>query len=338
MSKQAFDQLDLISPFVSAPTTGNLLQDLGVFSRDESKTPSVQVDYLLGEQSKLLEYTERFGTDYNVTDRQRGKNFSVQIPHTTTSGRITSEDWQGHRKFGTNREEAKLELIAAEAAKQHESYLRSKEARLATALFENKVLDPHTNDGLIDFTDVFGFQQGAAAITTGQLDNPLEQIDNAKRSIRRKMGAFTKTTSGFVALVDDELFAKVKWHSQTLALIQHNMISPNFLFNNKEIYPGYEMFTVNGITFVQNSNTDITAIRDGEGFLFPIIKPTAISASPFVNIAGPASRNFDLAGSGIMDFYSYAIADKLGNPEIFSEFSHLPICYRSDFVTKLTLA
>lgn len=115
------------------------------------------------------------------------------------------------------------------------------------------------------------------------------------------------------------------------------MISPNFLFNNKEVYPGYEMFNVNGITFIQNSNSDITAIGDGEGFLFLSLNP-AISASPFVNIAGPASRNFDLAGSGIMDFYSYAIADKLGNPEIFSEFSHLPICYRSDFVTKLSLA
>lgn len=60
--------------------------------------------------------------------------------------------------------------------------------------------------------------------------------------------------------------------------------------------------------------------------------------SPLVVIVGPASRNFDQAASGqVRDFYAYVLEDKLNNPEVYSEFSLLPVLYRPDFVSKITL-
>ncbi|MGV4939214.1 hypothetical protein ACVCGZ_25710, partial [Serratia nematodiphila] len=113
------------------------------------------------------------------------------------------------------------------------------------------------------------------------------------------------------------------------------LVSPNMLFNNKEKTPGFEYFTVSGCTVIQNPNSDY-AIGEGEGFLFPMTHRSVGSYAR--NIVGPASRNFDQAASGqVRDFYAYVLEDKLNNPEVYSEFSCLPVLYRPDFVSKITL-
>ncbi|MGM1333677.1 major capsid protein [Serratia marcescens] len=335
MPKQAFEKLDMVTPYADKKVDGNLLTDLGLFDRETSQTAKVEVDYLLGEQSKLLSTVERYGSQVNDVSRDRAKNFTVEIPHVATSGKISSADFQGHRAFGTDRETTALELIAAEGDRQFESFARTREKMFAQALFEHRVVDPHTNDGVIDYADVFDKRQGNETLKTGAGTIALEQIDNFKRAIRRNMGGMTRSMPGFVMVCDDALFSAIKWDPTTGAMIKDGLISPNFLFNNKEKAPGYEYFSVNGVTFVQNPNPDY-AIGEGEGFLFPMTHHSVGSYAR--NIVGPASRNFDQAASGqVRDFYAYVLEDKLNNPEVYSEFSLLPVLYRPDFVSKITL-
>ncbi|MDF8317838.1 major capsid protein [Serratia nevei] len=176
------------------------------------------------------------------------------------------------------------------------SFARTREKMFAQALFENKVVDPHTNHGVIDYADVFGKRQGNETLKTGAGTIALEQIDSFKRAIRRNMGGMTRSMPGFVMVCDDALFSAIKWDPTTGAMIKDGLISPNFLFNNKEKAPGYEYFSVNGVTFVQNPNHDY-AIGEGEGagFLFPMTHRSVGSYAR--NIVGPASRNFDQAAS-----------------------------------------
>ncbi|MGV4939221.1 hypothetical protein ACVCGZ_25745, partial [Serratia nematodiphila] len=103
MPKQAFEKLDMVTPYADKKVDGNLLTDLGLFDREVSQTAKVEVDYLLAEQSKLLNTTERYGSDLNDVSRDRAKNFTVEIPHVAVSGKISSADFQGHRAFGTDR-------------------------------------------------------------------------------------------------------------------------------------------------------------------------------------------------------------------------------------------
>ncbi|EMB4112325.1 major capsid protein [Serratia nevei] len=335
MPKQAFEKLDMVTPYADKKVDGNLLTDLGLFDREISQTAKVEVDYLLAEQSKLLNTTERYGSDLNDVSRDRAKNFTVEIPHVAVSGKISSADFQGHRAFGTDRETTALELLAAEGDRQFESFTRTREKMFAQALFEHKVIDPHTNSGLVDYAEIFGKQQGNQTLKTGAGTIALEQIDNFKRAIRRNMGGMTRSMPGFVMVCDDALFSAIKWDPTTGAMIKDGLISPNFLFNNKEKAPGYEYFSVNGVTFVQNPNPDY-AIGEGEGFLFPMTHRSVGSYAR--NIVGPASRNFTQAASGqVRDFYAYVLEDKLKNPEVYSEFSCLPVIYRPDFVSKITL-
>lgn len=335
MAKQAFEKLDLLAPYEDKKVDGNLLTDLGLFDRETSQTAKVEVDYLLAEQSKLLNTTERYGSDLNDVSRDRAKNFTVEIPHVAVSGKISSADFQGHRAFGTDRETTALELIAAEGDRQFESFARSREKMFAQALFEHKVVDSHTNAGVIDYADVFDKRQGNETLKTGAGVIALEQIDNFKRAIRRNMGGMTRSMPGFVMVCDDALFSAIKWDPTTGSMIKDGLISPNFLFNNKEKAPGVEFFSVNGVVFVQSNNPDY-AIGEGEGFLFPMTHRSVGSYAR--NIVGPASRNFDQAASGqVRDFYAYVLEDKLNNPEVYSEWSALPVVYRPDFVTKVTL-
>ncbi|WP_440495304.1 major capsid protein [Serratia sarumanii] len=336
MPKQAFEKLDLISPYADKALAGNLLTDLGLFDREISQTAKVEVDYLLGEQSKLLNTVERYGSEVNDVSRDRAKNFTVELPHVATSGKISSSDFQGHRAFGTDRETTALELIAAEGDRQFESFARTREKMFAQALFEHKVVDPHSNSGVIDYADVFDKRQGNETLKTGAGTIALEQIDNFKRAIRRNMGGMTRSMPGFVMVCDDALFSAIKWDPTTGAMIKDGLIDPNFLFNNKEKAPGVEFFSVNGVTFVQSNNSDY-AIGEGEGFLFPMTHRSVGSYAR--NIVGPASRHFDQAASGqVRDFYAYVLeSDKLGNPEVYSEWSSLPVVYRPDFVSKITL-
>lgn len=335
MAKQAFEKLDLVTPYADKKVDGNLLTDLGLFDRETSQTAKVEVDYLLGEQSKLLNTVERYGSEVNDVSRDRAKNFTVEIPHVATSGKISSSDFQGHRAFGTDRETTALELIAAEGDRQFGSFARSREKMFAQALFEHKVIDPHTNDGVIDYADVFDKRQGNETLKTAQGEIALEQLDAFKRRIRRLMGASTRNMPGFILVADDDLYSAIKWDSATLSLLKDGLVSPNMLFNNKEKTPGFEWFTVNGLTVVQNPNSDY-AIGEGEGFLFPMTHRSVGSYAR--NIVGPASRNFDQAASGqVRDFYAYVLENKLNNPEVYSEWSSLPVVYRPDFVSKITL-
>lgn len=336
MPKQAFEKLDLITPYAEKAVEGNLLTDLGLFTRETSQTAKVEVDYLISEQSKLLEYTHRHGSDLNDVSRDRAQNFSVEIPHTAVSGKLTAADFQGHRKFGTDRETTGLEMVAAEADRQFESFARSREAAFGRALFEAKVVDPHSNNGLIDFQEVFGKQQGKETLRTGAGNIVLEQMDIYKRNIRRKMGGMTRSMPGFICICDDSFYSEVLWDPVTGSMMKDGLIKGNFLFNNPEKAPGYEAFTVNGVTFIQNPNPDYK-IGENEAFLFPMTHKTIGSYAR--NIVGPASRHFDQAASGqIQDFYAYILEDTLKNPEVYSEYSTLPILYRPDFVSKITLA
>ena len=149
----------------------------------------------------------------------------MEIPHVATSGKISSADFQGHRAFGTDRETTALELIAAEGDRQYESFARSREAAFGRALFEHKVVDPHTNDGVIDYADVFDKRQGNETLKTGAGVIALEQIDNFKRAIRRNMGGMTRSMPGFVMVCDDALFSAIKWDPTTGAMIKDGLIS-----------------------------------------------------------------------------------------------------------------
>lgn len=329
-----FDNQDMSAAFEQPAVENHLIQELGVFGKDTSTTPKATVDYKLDEQSKLFETTERYGTDYNTTEVNRAKSFTLDIPHITATGRVTAKDFQGRRAFGSkDATEQMATLVAAEAFRQHKSFLRTKEKMLSDALFYNRVSDKHTGD--VDFTQVFGFNQQAHQIDATVAAVPIESMKTAVKDIKR--AASGRQINRMVAVCGSEFMNTIKYHPLIIQMGYYKT-APTIYIDGKEISPGYEVFDLDGVTYIESNNPDYQ-VEDKGAFLFPVFKHDGrLGASPFMTIAGPASRDAVLADSSVIrEFYAYSVQDKLHNVEVFSEASMLPVVYRPDFVSKLTL-
>ncbi|EPH7217915.1 phage major capsid E family protein [Serratia ureilytica] len=329
-----FDNQDMSASFEQPAMENHLLQEMKVFGSDTSTTPKASVDYKLDEQSKLFETNERYGTDYNTTEVNRAKSFTLDIPHITATGRVTAKDFQGKRVFGSkDATEQMAALVAAEAFRQHKSFLRTKEKMLADALFYNRVSDKHTGD--VDFTQVFGFNQQTHQIDATVAAVPIESMKTAVKDIKR--AAAGRQINRMVAVCGSEFMNTIKYHPLTIQMGYYKT-APAVFIDGKEISQGYEIFELDGVTYIESNNPDYE-VEDKGAFLFPVFKhDTRLGASPFMNIAGPASRDAVLADSNVIrEFYAYSVQDKLHNVEVFSEASMLPVIYRPDFVSKLTL-
>ena len=112
----------------------------------------------------------------------------------------------------------------------------------AQALFEHKVVDPHTNDGVIDYADVFGKQQGNETLKTGAGTIALEQIDNFKRAIRRNMGGMTRSMPGFVMVVTMRYSVPSNGDPTTGAMIKDGLISPISCLTTRKKAPQCRVF------------------------------------------------------------------------------------------------
>ncbi len=126
------DYVDL-APLFSAHSTRNYLLSTLDFTDSVGVTShKVAVSQLVESNESLFnKETSRFSSEHNVTKREQGKEYLIEIPYFLRVDLIKPQDVQGKRKPGTDFQETLTDIYADYVAKHHVAYQRTKESVLA---------------------------------------------------------------------------------------------------------------------------------------------------------------------------------------------------------------
>ncbi|EHN6408718.1 major capsid protein, partial [Escherichia coli] len=146
------DYVDLIPLFQTHSTRNFLLSTLDFTDSVGVTSHKVAVSQLVESNESLFnKETSRFSSEHNVTKREQGKEWLIEIPYFLREDVIRPSDVQGKRKPGTDFQETLTDIYAEYIAKHHVAYQRTKESVLAASLFSGKTYTPKTDDVLIEW-------------------------------------------------------------------------------------------------------------------------------------------------------------------------------------------
>ena len=149
--------VDLSPLFNLNPTRNSLLASLGLFDGVGVSSHKVAVSRLVEDNHSLYnEPTARFSSEHNVTARQNGKEYLIELPFFMREDQITPADIQGKRKPGTDVQQTVTDIYSDYMGKHAVAFMRTRESYLARSLFSGQVYTPKTDDLLIDFGALFG--------------------------------------------------------------------------------------------------------------------------------------------------------------------------------------
>jgi hypothetical protein len=118
--------VDLSPLFNLNPTRNYLLASLGLFDGVGVSSHKVAVS-LLKIIALYNEPTARFSSEHNVTARQNGKEYLIELPYFLREDQITPADIQGKRKPGTTHKKPSPIIHRLHAQAQRGVYANSGE-------------------------------------------------------------------------------------------------------------------------------------------------------------------------------------------------------------------
>ena len=165
------DYVDL-APLFSAHSTRNYLLSTLDFTDSVGVTShKVAVSQLVESNESLFnKETSRFSSEHNVTKREQGKEWLIEIPYFLREDVIRPSDVQGKRKPGTDFQETLTDIYAEYVAKHNVAFQRTKESVLAASLFSGKTYTPKTDDVLIEWGKLFNVSAMKATVNASSTD------------------------------------------------------------------------------------------------------------------------------------------------------------------------
>ncbi|EEV4699918.1 phage capsid protein, partial [Escherichia coli] len=165
------DYVDLIPLFQTHSTRNFLLSTLDFTDSVGVTSHKVAVSQLVESNESLFnKETSRFSSEHNVTKREQGKEWLIEIPYFLREDVIRPSDVQGKRKPGTDFQETLTDIYAEYIAKHHVAYQRTKESVLAASLFSGKTYTPKTDDVLIEWGKLFNVSAMKATVNASSTD------------------------------------------------------------------------------------------------------------------------------------------------------------------------
>ena len=113
------DFTNLSGQFVKPSGEGFLLSSLGIFTSRPSDTQIIALDTLEDVQREVTKSVARYGSEMSGLSFPRAANVTVTSPLHVYSSTITSQDWQGKRQPGTNRQMTAEDVVANHTVKHY---------------------------------------------------------------------------------------------------------------------------------------------------------------------------------------------------------------------------
>ncbi|WP_455425625.1 major capsid protein [Dryocola sp. LX212] len=322
--------VDLSPLFNVTPTRNFLLASLGLFDEDGVTSHKVSVSRLIEDNTSLFNQpTARFSSEHNVTARQNGKEWLIELPYFLREDLITPADIQGKRKPGSDVQETLTDIYSDYMSKHAVAFMRTRESYLARSLFSGTVNTPKTDDVLIDFGDLFGVAPMNTTLDLSATDSSaLRAIDDMVSQITEAAQSQAAAVERIIVFAKGGFYSDLRFSPAMEAAFRY--VSPldegNVVFQRRDLLPGVSTFSIPG------SNVDVVKVTDalllaqmGDADAIAIAKFQAGSGI-YQNIYGAASSTFELLNAAPQEVYSWSYEETRGNVvNVISENSALSV-------------
>ena len=309
--------VDLSPLFNLNPTRNYLLASLGLFDGVGVSSHKVAVSRLVEDNRSLFnEPTARFSSEHNVTARQNGKEYLVELPFYMREDQITPADIQGKRKPGTDTQETLTDLFTDYTHKHSVAFMRTRESYLARSLFSGQVYTPKTDDLLIDFGDLFGVAPMNATLDLSATDSStLRAIDDMVSQITEAAQGMASQVERIIVFAKGGFYSDLRFSPAMEAAFRY--VSPldegNVVYQRRELLPGVSTFSIPGTNCDVVKVTDpllLAQMGDADAIAIPQF---AAGSGVYQNIFGAPSSSFQLLDSTPAETYSWSYESERGD-------------------------
>lgn len=335
--------VDLAPLFELNDSRNYLLSTLDFTDPMPVESHKVAVSQLIESNESLFNHpTSRFSSEHNVTKRENGEEWLIEIPYFLREDLIKPQDVQGKRKAGSSIEETLPDLYAEYIAKHNVAFQRTKESILAASLFSGKTHTPKTDDVLIDYSTLFGVSPMTATVDASSTNTMtvFKQFDQMHTDMIAKAQSQAATIERVVVFCKPAAFNAIRYSVGMVNAFQY--ASPvddaNVVFNVRSLLPGVTTFTIPG--------TNIDLIKVTDPLLLAHMTADAVAVPKFAkgagvykSIYGAPSSSFDLLSQGAKEYYSYAFESNRGDAvHVVTENSSLVVNHGVGFSVQITVA
>lgn len=338
------ERIDLSPLFQLTSTRNFLLSSLNIFDGDGVTSHKVSVSRLLEDNTSLFNQpTARFSNEHNVTARQNGKEWLIELPYFLREDLIVPADIQGKRKPGSDIQETVTDIYSDYMNKHAVAFMRTRESYFARSLFSGQVYTPKTDDLLIDFGDLFGVVPMTATIDLNATDSStLRQIDDLVSQVTEAAQSHAAAIERVVVFARGDFYSDLRFSQGMQVAMQY--VSPfdaaNVVVARRDLLPGVSTFSIPG------TNVDVIKVTDGlilqhfpEGVDAIAIPVFQQGSGIYTNIYGAASSTFDLLNAAPAEVYSWSFESERGNAiNVISENSALSVNHGLGFSVHITAA
>ncbi|WP_454778820.1 major capsid protein [Klebsiella michiganensis] len=330
------DFTDLSGQFVKPSGEGFLLSSLGIFSARPSDTQIIALDTLEDVQREVTKSVARYGSEMSALNFPKAKNITVTSPLHVYSSTITSQDWQGKRQPGTNRQMTAEDVVVNHTLKHYLQNRRDVEYQMAQSLFHNRTEATHLREGpTILWNEFWGINQLSATLRTHISANIITEMQSAVTTLKKSLGGWSSSIKQVYLLASPSLFAAIQDNPTAYQAALFGATSKDIIF--PETLGAYDRFNIGRVIVVQVDDP-LYQIEEGTGFMLATFSNIVEGdLSPYMTYQTPASRHAEMASGPVYPAYHYVLRDKFMNYEVVSELSQIQIPMRPDFVMKITM-
>lgn len=336
------DYVDL-APLFSAHSTRNYLLSTLDFTDSVGVTShKVAVSQLVESNESLFnKETSRFSSEHNVTKREQGKEWLIEIPYFLREGLIVPADVQGKRKPGTDFQETLTDIYAEYIAKHNVAFQRTKESVLAASLFSGRTYTPKTDDVLIEWGKLFNVSAMKATVNASSTDTTkiFKEFDQIATDIIEKAQSQAAAVERIVVFCKPEAFSAIRFSAGMANAFQY--VSPleegNVVYQRRDLLPGVTSFTIPG------TNIDVIKLVDPLHLAHMTADAVAVpkfakGSNVYQNIYGAASSTFELINTAPAEVYSYSYESSRGDAvNVVTENSQMVVNHGVGFSVQITV-
>lgn len=336
------DYVDLAPLFQTHNTRNFLLSTLDFTDPVGVSSHKVAVSQLVESNESLFnKETSRFSSEHNVTKREQGKEWLIEIPYFLREDVIRPSDVQGKRKPGTDFQETLTDIYADYVAKHHVAYQRTKESVLAASLFSCKTYTLKTDDVLIEWGKLFNVTPMKATVNASSTDTTkiFKEFDQIATDMIAKAQKQAATIERVVVFCKPEAFSAIRFSAGMANAFQY--VSPleegNVVYQRRDLLPGVTTFTIPG------TNIDVIKLVDPLHLAHMTADAVAVpkfakGSNVYQNIYGAASSTFELINAAPAEVYSYSYESSRGDAvNVVTENSQMVVNHGVGFSVQITV-
>lgn len=259
------DFTDLSGQFVKPSGEGFLLSSLGIFTNRPSATQIIALDTLEDVQREVTQSQARYGSSMSALNFPKAANVTVTAPLHVYSSTITSQDWQGKRQPGTNRQMTAEDVVVNHTLKHYLQTRRDVEYQMAQSLFHNRTEATHLREGpTILWNEFWGINQLSATLRTHISANIITEMQSAVTTLKKSLGGWSSSIKQVYLLASPSLFTAIQDNPTAYQAALFGATSKDIIF--PETLGAYDRFNIGRVIVVQVDDP-LYQIEEGTGFM-----------------------------------------------------------------------